>query len=302
MWRVPLLLFVLALAGASQPDEFERVLARAVQLHQSGQVEAAIREYEVYLAAKPKNFIARSNLGAALARLGRYEEAIRQYQKALEMDPKNHAVRYNLALAHYNGAQLEDAVRELRTVIGAQPDNKNAVLLLADCHLRLGEDKEVIALLSPREHEFWDERAFDYLLGLTLIRDNQTARGQLLVDRILRNGDSAEAQLMMGTALMVANDWTGALKHFERAVELNPELPSVHSLHGLALVQTGNPERAAAAFREELKRSPNDFDANINLGALLRQEASYEEALPHLRRALQLRPGSPAARYQIGAL
>ncbi len=297
-----LLLLGATVVFGAQPDEWERTLARAIQLHQSGQVDEAIKEYETYLAVRPKNFIALSNLGAALARLGQFEDAIRQYQKALEIDPRNHGVRYNLALAYYKSAALEETARELKVVVEAQPENKNAILLMADSHLRLGNDKEVIALLSPRESQFRGDRAFDYLLGLALIRQNEIQRGQLLVDRILRQGDSAEAELMMGTTFTAANDFAGALKHFSRAVKLNPELAMVHSLYGMALLQTGNSEAAAAEFREELKRNPNDFDASLNLGALLRQDAAFEDALPHLKRALVLRPGSPGARYQLGAL
>jgi len=298
---------ILLLAAADlpvQPDDWERTLARAIQLHQSGHVREAIQAYETYLAVRPRNFLALSNLGAALAKLGHYEDAIRQYQKALAIDPQNHGVRFNLALAYYKSAALEEATARQQAEIEqeARPDDKKAILLMADSYLRLGDDQEVIALLSPREAQFPDDRAFDYLLGLALIRQNQIERGQRLVDRILRHGDSAEAQLMLGTALTAGNDFAGALKHFSRAVELNPELPMVHSLHGMALLQTGNPEGAAAAFREELKRNPNDFDASLNLGALLRQDAAYEEALPHLKRALLLRPGSPGARYQLGAL
>jgi tetratricopeptide (TPR) repeat protein len=92
-----------------------------------------------------------------------------------------------------------------------------------------------------------------------------------------------------------------AVKHFARAVELNPNPPTVRS-NGLALLQTGNPEAAAAEFRGELVANPNDFQANLNLGALLRQDREFEEALRCFERALRLRPRFPAARYQIGAL
>ena len=41
-----------------------------------------------------------------------------------------------------------------------------------------------------------------------------------------------------------------------------------------------------AAFQEEFKINSNDFDSNLNIGALLRQEQSYEEAKPYLVKAL----------------
>ena len=133
--------------------------------------------------------------------------------------------------------------------------------------------------------------AVAYLLGTALIRDNQVERGQHIVDRILSLGDSAEARLLIGTTKMMARDFAGALVDIAKAVELNPKLPSVHSYHGRALLQTGDSAGALAAFRKELEINSNDFDSNLNIGALLRQEQSYEEARPYLVKALTLRPG-----------
>lgn len=68
----------------------QEILAKAIQLHQAGDFEGAIREYQIFLATSPNDktrLIACSNLGAALAHLGRYEEAIAQYQQALRIVP-----------------------------------------------------------------------------------------------------------------------------------------------------------------------------------------------------------------------
>jgi hypothetical protein len=49
------MLFLLAALLLTQPDETERLLIRAIELHQSGDVEAAVPEYQAYLAVRPKN-------------------------------------------------------------------------------------------------------------------------------------------------------------------------------------------------------------------------------------------------------
>jgi len=46
-----------------------------------------------------------------------------------------------------------------------------------------------------------------------------------MVDRILRNGESAEAHLMLGSAKMDIADFAGARDEFDKAVALNPNLP-----------------------------------------------------------------------------
>jgi len=310
-FRASIYLFLLALlvcgfaqraAGQSRSVQADQLFARALQSQQAGDIESAVRDYKAVLALDPNRADARSNLGAAYARLGRYEDAVEQYKLSLAIDARNGTARFNLAVAYYKSARMPEAAEELNRVLGAETDNLRATFLLASCYLSMGEYKKVIALLSPLEAKYADDRAFVYMLGNALIQDDQIERGQQLVDRIFRAGDSAEAELLMGSALMRTNDFPGALKQFERAVELNPKLPGVNSLYGQALMRTGDSDRAVAAFRSELEINPNDFESNIYLGILFKRDQKNEDALRYFERALLVRPGELNVRYFIGSL
>jgi tetratricopeptide (TPR) repeat protein len=280
----------------------ERIFARAYQLHQSGDIEGAIREYQAYLALRPERVEARSNLGAALARLGRYADAVEQYKRALALDGRNQGIRFNLAVAYYKTARILSASKELEAVVAAQPENRNAVLLLADCDLRMGEFKRVVELLTPVESAEPDNRAVAYLLGMALINDKKLDEGQRRIERILRDGDSAEAHVMMGTTYLTVTEYEKALKEFKRAVELNPKLPSVNSFYGQPLVRMGATDEAIAAFRRELEINPNDFDSCLQMGLLLKQDQKFEEARDYLRRALTVRPSEPNSRFYLASI
>src|SRR5580700_8883428 len=188
MYRWLFLVFV-ALAGAfAQNAEPDKTLQRALALHQAGDIDGAIRAYRDYLADHPGAFEIRSNLGAALVRAGRYEEAIAEYRKALDRNPANTGIRLNLALAYYKSGQLKPAIDELSIVRGADSANRQVLMLLADCYLRLGQNGKVIELLKPLQVRGEHDLAVDYLLGSALIRDKQTELGQVVIDKILRNG------------------------------------------------------------------------------------------------------------------
>lgn len=292
----------LASAVCAQQPVAEPMLRHALELHQAGDMEGAIREYRAYLKQVPHNVMARSNLGAALSRAGHYEEAITEYKQALDREPGNLPIRVNLALAYYKTAQISSAAEYLAAVVAQQPSNRQAVFLLADCDLRLGENKKVIDLLTPIEKESPDDKALIYLLGTALIRDEQPQRGQVLVDRILRDGDSAEARLLLGTTKMNAREFAEALVDLQKAAELNPQLPDVFSYYGLALLATGDMAGAADAFRKELESNPNDFVGNLQLGVLFKQDQRYDEARLSFDRALRVRPGDPGVRYQLATL
>ena len=304
----PLLLAACAVLGCgpllhaqSLPDA-DALFKSAVERHQAGDVVGAIEFYEASLEKDPARVDARSNLGAAYAGLGRYDEAVKQYRAVLGRVPEQAQVRFNLALSLYKSARIGEAVPELERVVAEDPKNTNAVLLLADCRLQMGNPGGVVDLLGPREEELKNERLFVYLMGNALVRSNDLQRGQAYIDRLLREGGPAEARFLMGAALLRKNDSRAALPELEKAVAENPALPSVHSMLGRALVGVGRRDEAMAAFRSELARNPNDFDSNLYVGLFLKDDGKLDEAHEHLKRAGRLRPQDPAVLYMLGSL
>ena len=206
--------------------------------------------------------------------------------------------RLNLALVYYKMGKIDDATTELEKVMRKIQRTTRRLLLLADCYLRMGREDDVIRVLEPAEQKYPDDLAIAYLLGTALIRQKRVDEGQLLVDRILRNGDSAEAHLMLGTAKMNVQDFAGARDEFAKAVALNPNLPEVHVLYAKALMFTGDSDLSAKQYKAELAVDPYNFEANLQLGAAARIEQNYEVAAKYFARAEETRPGDPGVLYQ----
>ncbi len=301
MYRSLVILCACACLYAQAPSDPQAIFKQAIEAQKNGRLEEAAGLYQQLVKSYPNIPELRSNLGATLAAEGNYAEAIRQYQSALKLkaDPQ---VRLNLALAYYKSADISSAIGELKQVRSAAPGNVQAALLLADCDLRLGRNAEVVALLTPLQRADPDNRAYIYLLGTALIRNGDSAQGQLMIDRILKNGDSAEARLLMGTTKFMVSDFSGALADLQKAVELNPKLPDLYSYYGQALLLTGDQAGARRAFEQELSMDPNNFDSNLRMGVLLKQDQENERALAYLQHALQIRPGDFGVRYQIATI
>jgi Flp pilus assembly protein TadD len=300
--RVLAAAMLVAACRAQAPADPESILKQAIARHRAGDIAGAIDAYRKYLATRPDSLIALSNLGAAYARVARYQEAIVQYRRALQLQPGNAPVELNLALAYYKTGQADAAAAELEKVHRAAPGEMQPVLLLADCRLAMGENKKVIALLGPIAEKQPDDLAIAYMLGTALVRDDQPTRGQMIIDRILRRGDSAETWLLLGTSKLNAADYPAALADLAKAVQLNAELPEVHAYYGQALLRTGDPGAAAEEFRKALAANPYDFNANVQLGILLKDDQKFEEASALFRRALQIRANHPGVRYQIASI
>jgi tetratricopeptide (TPR) repeat protein len=287
-------------AAPSSSNQVDELLAKGMVLHRAGDLLGAIQNYEIALESAPQRADIRSNLGAAYAGLGRYAEAIEEYRRSLATRDEP-SVHLNLALALYKSGRPSEAVPEFQHVLQVDPRNRQAPLLLADCLLQLGRHKEVIGTLSPREAAFEEDLAYAYLLGTALLNEGETARGQVLIDRIFRQGESAEGRLLMGLAHMNNRDYQNAVGELARAVALNPELPSLHTIYGRALVASGDREKGMRAYRTALDQKPDDFEANLQLGVLYRLDRQFETAMRYLQRAATIRPDDVALRHATAA-
>ncbi len=277
-----------------------------MELHQSGHYTEAISAYQAYLQSHPNAAPVRSNLGAALAHEGRYPEAIHEYTAALAAQPSNYGIRFNLGLAYYKSGVIAEASKAFAAVYDALPLNdpqrRQVAPLLAECYLRQGDDQRVIAMLSPLAEADPNDLTVAYLLGTALLRRGQEERGAQMIQRILRNGDSAEAHMLMAVTRMKANDHKGTMAELDRAIELNPKMPEAFSLRGRMAFIDSNLALAESSFRSALALDPNSFDALLSLGALLREQGRTDDARPFLEHALRLSPKEVRARYQYAVL
>ena len=295
-----LVVLIPMVAYSQVADDPMTIAQRAWQLQQAGDYAAAVDAYCAFLKLRPDEAGARSNLGAALVKLGRYDEAIEEYQKAEKLLPGERRIGVNLALAYEKSGRVREASNKLATLHAEQPQERQITLLLADCELQMGDYDRVIELLQPVERDDPSDLATAYMLGTALIRAGRSVEGQVLLDRILRNGDSAEARFLLGTQFFESGDYPSAVKELASAIELNPSLPQLQSFYGLALLNTGDPVGAAAAFRRELAENPNDYASNLALGQILIVSKRYDEALPLIEAALLHRPESIEAGLALG--
>jgi tetratricopeptide (TPR) repeat protein len=292
------LTFLAAQAQIEPVDPID-LTRRAVERQQSGDDLGAAESYRKLLALRPDDVATHVNLGVVLVHLGRFEEAIAEYEAAGKLLPGDPRIALNLALAYQKSGRIEEAKQRFEALHAAVPQDAQVTMLLADCHLRTGDNRRVIDLLQPLEQQMPDDLGLAYMLGMALMRTDRIQEGQALLDRILRNGNSAEARFLLGTRMFESGDYPAAVRQFATAAELNPRLPQLQSFYGRALLNTGDPDAAAVAFRRELAADPTDYPSNLHLGEIQTMRKQFADAMPLLRRALLVRPQSIEAKRTL---
>lgn len=94
------------------------------------------------------------------------------------------------------------------------------------------------------------------------------------------------------------SDHALARQHLERAIEIHPTHGMARQFLGSACYEMGDKVAAMKAMEHLLTISPNNFNAQINLG--LWKLPAYDQAIPHLRTAQQLRPDDRDANFHLG--
>ncbi len=300
MRAVPtVLLLAASTLGLAQVSDVEHLFDRAMEEQQRRDFPDAIRDYQNVLQLSPKLIDARVNLGAALSQAGRFDEAIVQYRLALSVMPDNDAVRRNLGLAYYKKGDLAAATGEFEEVRKRKPADPSLAVLLADSEVRSGKAEDALAMLGPLEAANQTNPDFEYVMGTALIASGRRRDGVARLEKVAETTQNVDAYYLAGSTLLDLNEGEAARRNLEAALRLNPGLPHIYTMVGLARDRSGEPGDAAVAFREAARQDPSDFDANLYLGAILTKQRKLEEARPHLDKALTLRPDSTFARYEL---
>jgi Flp pilus assembly protein TadD len=218
----------------------------------------------------------------------------------LQLEPANGTIRLNLALAFYKEGNFADAAHELEQLHAGDRENVRIVTLLGDCELRLGRAEDAARVAVPLANAHAEDLDLAFVAGSALIRAGKRREGLSFIERVAKQGHSSDAYLLAGSTWLEVNEFEAARKDLEAALELDPALPRIHTLLGIAKERNGEAQAAEPELRRALEINPEDFEANLYLGAILYKRRDLVAARGFLERALKIDSHSALARYELG--
>jgi len=282
----------------AQQQDPEQIFRQAVAAQRGGDDTTAIAKYRELIQLRGDIPEVRANLGAALVHAGRYDEAIQEYDAALAKLPANKALRLNLALAYYKKHDFSAAAGKLKALLADEPGDVRTSTLLADTYSEMGRNADAIDLLVPVESAHPDDLNVAWTLGSALIHSGKLVEGLKRVVMVAEKSHSAEANLLAADTYLTLSEFERAHVYAEAALKLNPNLKGLYSLNGRIKQYLGDFPGAKADLTKALAENPDDFEAHVTMAAILNLERDVDGAELHAKRALDLRPTSPLARYE----
>ena len=197
-----------------------------------------------------KSFAGYFNKGIANLASGKYKEAVESLTQAVALNPQDAIAHAKLGLAHSALAEHKPAIAEFKQAI-----KLNRAFVDADSYFRLG-----VAYLALSDYGSAIDPLKQALYGV---------KAKVLEDRTKSNAGPSEAEIndALGRAYYGIGSYRQAVKAFETAVRLKPNLASSHFGLGLSYMEVGDKRSAEKA--EQALRKLNSRLADRLAGMLI---------------------------------
>ncbi|HBG04293.1 MAG TPA: hypothetical protein DDY22_01755 [Geobacter sp.] len=207
--------------------------------------------------------------------LGRNEEAIAYYEKAVTYDPDHVNCQNNYGAALLRTNRLEEALAHCTVAAGLDPASAFVKVNLGNIYL-LMQEYETARNFFAEAISLNDKLASAYF-GLGSVEQSLGSDPALVQELYLKaleiNPSICEAHHSLGN-LLAADGKPEALSHFSAAARLNNNLKDLHADFGNACLQLGRQEEALEHLRTALQQSPDDV--------MLREMVATMEAEHHV--------------------
>jgi Flp pilus assembly protein TadD len=223
-------------------EQLTRKLQEAFEAHRSGRRDEARRVYQDVLSDHPHDPDANNLMGLLCIEEKKPVRALRYIRRALAVDSGNAQSHYNLGIAMRDLDRMAEAAEAFAAAVTLDPENIEFRSSLGNALRLSGNYPESVRVL---------ETAYRKASGNKNLRRNLALAQNDLGASLIRDGDPAQA-----------------MRHFERAIELEPLHAEAHINIGLTLEQLGDFENAARHYAAAIRARPDFADAHFQLAHL----------------------------------
>jgi tetratricopeptide (TPR) repeat protein len=203
-------------------------------LFESGDDTAAAEAFKKGLELQADMKGAHFFLGNIYAKEDRPAEAAAEFEKELALTPDSANVHYNLGQAYARTGEQDKALAALTQATTLDPSKPEALMLMASIY----EERKDVA---KRDETYEKVKAVDpknaailfYNIGAKARNENRNKEAvQAFRKSIEIDPANAVSHRELAYALMGLQDFTGAVKHFQEYLKLNPKAPDAKEIQG----------------------------------------------------------------------
>jgi Flp pilus assembly protein TadD/2-polyprenyl-3-methyl-5-hydroxy-6-metoxy-1,4-benzoquinol methylase len=112
--------------------------------------------------------------------------------------------------------------------------------------------------------------------------------------------DSIEVLNIFGSNNLALQNFKRAITNFNKAIKLNPNIPTIYYNLGLAFHHIGNMDDAIVNYKKAIEIKPDYDEALNNMGMSLEEKGDVEGAIDKYNKVLATNPNHAGAYYNLG--
>lgn len=297
-------LCLISLLGAGAPLQLRqqpstyRQIAAAFQAGNFREAEAMLR---TRLKVHPRDPHALEWLGMVLDAEHEYTEAEQYYLKALRLSPDTLPILNNLGNHYLAEGKARLAAKMFLQVVALQPDAENANLQLARFSLVGGQAKGALGYLSHLPISVKTQPAVQILDAQALHQAGMSQDADEVLHHVEEKaGNDPRILYSVGMTFIGWKLYPQAVESLNRALRLSPTNFDLLSNLGVALIHTGDLNRAAEMFVAVLRERPDDVDALYHLAGVYMTQGRPQDAIRPLVQAHHFAPRRPEILFLMG--
>jgi tetratricopeptide (TPR) repeat protein len=275
--------------------------------HLIGDQDSAREQFRINAKLNPGSSEALNNLGTSLAEIENYSEAIDCYEKALAIDLQCTSCLLNLESAIRRQGSTISARKKYEAMARHDPDSPLAHLLYGMI-LTVSHDAQdqAVAEIQAALRADSNLAAAHFYLGTLYRQQNKNAAAETEY-RIAVRSDPVKVEFLASLAavLLQENKTKDAEAVLQRALDFDPDNPSLHYKFSQVLQRSGETlkashERSETARLEKVDQDKSLLEMNLRRGIADLRDGKPSDAVGELKVALALNPNQPETNYYLG--
>jgi tetratricopeptide (TPR) repeat protein len=185
---------------------------------------------------------------------------------------------------------ITDSAAHFRKAIELDPGFASAELALSGAGLTGKEFFEHVDRAASLADKVSNGERLQILAAQAGAQGNPAKQREYLDQLVAAYPNDDRANLALANFLFGIQDYPGAIEHYRKATEINPQLSTAFNLLGYANRQAGDFAEAEKAFQAYVRLIPNDPNPYDSYAELLLKMGRFDDAIAQYRKALEIQP------------
>ncbi len=266
-----------------------------------GHFDSAQDDFQKVLKADPRNVQALVEMGQIRLKQNRLPEGRSLLEQALAIDPNSRALPLLVRL-DLQANQPAAAVSLIQQQLARNPNDGGLLVQLAEVQLATKDAHSAMASaqqamkINPS-----DTGAMRIYTEAGLASNDVNGPTDLWLKWAGSHPQDAQAQSFLGMLAEAAGDQNKAIAYYQKALQLQPEQPTVENNLAYLMAENGQNTDVALTLAQSAQRAmPNSPDVNDTLAWVYYKKGVYSSALDLLQTAAKTSPASASIQYHMG--